>query len=300
VVGIPAKTAALSGTGRAPAPVSFREDGADFSLEGPMTGLSAGDEEEGKKNGFWFSVNYTDLENDLVSTAYDGNNWLFMGGWDGMLTDKFIIGASVAYESLDLDTTFNAGNLDGSGFTFAPYFAYLITDSLVWDLITSFSALSYDSDRSAGTIAGSYNATRWIGSTSMSYYHFIKNWSLIGRLGYSFTYQDNSGFTETDGTTVPNQTTNIGAINIGGRVGYFIGKFEPYLAAYYIYDATLDDLIVAPTQAQPSNDRDELEVTLGFNFNPTNHIRLSLEGSHGFFRDDIDDTNILFNFRWEF
>ena len=65
---------------------------------------------------------------------------------------------------------------------------------------------------------------------------------------------------------------------------------EPYISAAYLYDNTWNS----------SGDRDELEGAIGLDFYPTDAFIGSLEVTHSFFRDDISNTRILLNLRYEF
>jgi len=277
---------------------AITDDKVESMILGKMTGLSAG--EEGNNNGLWISGSWTDLENDLSSTAYDGDSWLVMGGYDVMFTDRFLFGVAVGYDQADLDTTFNTGTLDSDGLTISPYAAYLFTDSLSMDLLVSYSDLGYDTSRTNRTITGSYDATRVMFSSSLTYYYFMDKWNLSGKLGYMYSVEEADRFTESDGTAVGDRTTNLGEIRVGGRAGYYYNNWEPYFSAYYLYDSTLEEVRVAAGQAQPDNDKDEIETSLGVNYTAADDMRLSLEVIHGFLREDIDNTSVLFNFRWEF
>jgi outer membrane autotransporter protein len=274
------------------------DDKVDSRIRDKMTGLSAG--EEGNNNGLWISGSWTDLENDLSSTAYDGDSWLVIAGYDRMLTDRFLFGIAVGYDQADLDTTFNTGTLESDGITISPYAAYLFTDSLSMDLLVSFSDVGYDTSRTNRTITGSYDAERIMFSSSLTYYYFMDKWNLSGKVGYMYSSEEADSFAESDGTEIGSRTTNLGEIRVGGRVGYYYNNWEPYFSAYYLYDSTLEEVRVAAGQAQPDNDKDEIEASLGINYVHSEDMRLSLELINSFLREDIDNTSVMLNFRWEF
>jgi len=268
------------------------------NLTDNMTGLSSGD--EGNKFGLWMSGSWTDLENDLSSTAFDGDLFLFMGGFDHMFTSRLLVGLALGYEWSDLDTTFNNGTLDSGGFTVSPYAAYLFTDYLSADVMVSYTILNYDVARAGGNITGSYGAERFMVSTGLNYFYLMDNWNFGAGLGYMYSNEDVDRFIESNGTINNKRDADLGEVRFGGRVGYFFDKFEPYFSAYYVYDASMEEIIVAQNQEQPANDRDEVETTLGLNYTPTDAIRCGLEVAHSFARKDIKNTSVLFNLRWEF
>ncbi|MDY7036229.1 MAG: autotransporter outer membrane beta-barrel domain-containing protein [Thermodesulfobacteriota bacterium] len=263
-----------------------------------MSGLSSGD--KGNKWGIWMSGAWTDLENDLSSTAFDGDLFLYMAGLDYMFTDKFLVGFAVGLEWSNLDTAYNNGTLDSNGFTVSPYAAYLFNDYLSADLIVSYTVLDYEETRSGGSIGGSYNAERFMVSTGVNYHYLMDNWNFGAGLGYMYSNEDVDRFIESNGTVNNARDTDLGEVRFGGRVGYFFNKFEPYFSAYYIYDVSMEEIIVAPNQEQPDNDRDEVETAIGLNYTPTDSIRCGLEVAHSFAREDFDSTSVLLNLRWEF
>jgi len=86
-----------------------------FKLEGG-TGLNAGDGST-IPYGVWGSYSYTDFDNDLSSTAFDGNSHSFLGGVDVSLWDNTVLGVAFGYDNGDIDTTFNGGNQDIDSYT---------------------------------------------------------------------------------------------------------------------------------------------------------------------------------------
>jgi outer membrane autotransporter protein len=285
---------ALKGIGFSEAPGSVRT----ASLPEGFKGLSSGDGTN--KHGLWFTGTWSDLDNDLSSTAYDGDAYLLMAGYDYAVADNFILGIAAGYDWVDIDTQFNNGNLESDGFTISPYGVILIGDSFSLDAMLAYSFLDYDVDRNNGNVTGAYDAHRFMAGVNFSYYYIQDALNLTAKIGYVYSTEESDAFIESDGTAVEDRDTDLGEFRIGGRVGYFFGNFEPYFSAYYLYDSTMEEIIVANNQEQPSNDEDEVEATLGFNYLATNNLSCGLEVSHGFFREDFSNTNVMFNLRYEF
>jgi outer membrane autotransporter protein len=210
------------------------------------------------------------------------------------------VGISLGWEDVDLDTQFNMGTLDGDGFSITPYAAFMATQNIVLDLMFSYADLDYDTTRANGTIFGGYDADRWMVSGGMSYYWTKDKWNVVGRLGLLYSEEDADGYTEVNGVQVAGRDTDLGELRIGGKVGYNFGKVEPYLGVHWLWDFTMEDIVVAANQAQPANDSDELEVSLGVNCYAIENFTAGVEVSHGFLREDYDNTSVLLNLRYSF
>ncbi len=282
--------------------IQVRSEFFDLPIPAIMSGLSSGDEpaEQAPSTGFWVSGSWSDLENTLSSTEYDGDLYLLMGGMDHMLLDNLLVGTAVGYERTELDTPFNQGELTGNGYSIAPYTSVILTDSLTLDFIGSYTMIDYDTARDRGDVTGSYDADRFMVSGSVNYYYVIKNWNLSARLAYLYSSENSEGFRESNGNDVGYRDTDLGELRVGGRAGYVFGNWEPYLSLYYLYDATMEDVQVGPDQEQPSNDADEVEATLGVNYQALESMIFSLDLTHALFREDTRSTSLSLNWRFDF
>jgi outer membrane autotransporter protein len=260
-----------------------------------MTGLSSGG--KGSPLCFWASATASSLRNDLISTKYDGHLYLMLAGLDYRVNKNLLLGMAIGYEWTELDTVFNNGNMESDGFTISPYVAYLINDSFSIDLLVSYSDLDYDTERTFTGVYGDYDADRFMVSSNLNYYYVTGNWCLNARLGYMYTEEDADGFTETDGTRIRQNDTDLGEIRFGGQASYFINDFELFFAASYHYDTTMDRTRVGANMERPSNDKDEFETTFGVNVLANDTFQFGAEVSTIFGRDDVENTSVLMNLR---
>jgi len=194
----------------------------DADYRNSITGLSSGGELA--SHGLWTSVSASSLDNTLISTEYDGSLFLGMVGYDYRINKNLLLGASLGYESTDITTRFNNGSVKSNALTVSPYAAFRIFDFLSIDVILSYSFLDYDTTRPA--VTGGYDADRYMVSSNLNYYYLTGNWNFNARFGYMYTKENADGFTESNGTRVRSQDTKIGEFQLGGKVGYFINKFE--------------------------------------------------------------------------
>ncbi|MDM8542340.1 autotransporter outer membrane beta-barrel domain-containing protein [Desulfococcaceae bacterium HSG9] len=263
-------------------------------LPGITTGIASGD--EAPKLGLWLTPSVSWLDDDNIASQYDGNLYLIMVGADYKVTDRLLLGVSTGYEDTDLDTQFNDGTFQSQGFTIAPYIGFVILDGLTADAILAYTFLNNDVERDRTTgqrLAGDYDSGRSMVSANLNYYTLLNNWSFSGIAGYMYVSEDQDAYIQTgaDSNSVDQFTAYLGEWRLGGRAGYLFDKFEPYIAAAYLYDNTWNS---------SADDRDELEGAIGLDFYPTDAFIGSVEATHSFFRDDIANTRILLNLRYEF
>ena len=263
-------------------------------LPGITTGIASGD--AAPKLGVWLTPSVSWLDDDNIASRYDGNLYLIMVGADYKVTDRLLLGVSTGYEDIDLDTQFNDGTFQSQGFTIAPYVGFVILDGLTVDAILAYTFLNNDveRDRTTGEIlAGDYDSGRSMVSANLNYYALLNNWSLSAIAGYMYVSEDQDAYEQTGAYTnsVGQFTAYLGEWRLGGRAGYLLDKVEPYISAAYLYNNTWNST---------AGDRDEMEGAIGLDFFPTDAFIGSIEAAHSFFRDDIANTRILLNLRYEF
>ena len=276
----------------------------EFTMEG-ATGLNAGDGST-VPYGVWGNYTYSDFDNDLSSTAFDGNSHSFLGGLDFAFWENTVLGVAFGYDNGDIDTTFNLGNQDTDSFTIAPYFGALLTDTLSIDFNVGYSRVEYDQFRTnpttGGRVTSSPDADRWFGALNLNGVAYYDNWILGARVGALYAKSVIDSYTETEGTvgTVVPQTRNkVGEGSIAGDVAYSYQNFEPFLNLSYQYDFELTKLSVT-TGPQPSHDRDDVLLRVGVRYFDNNNISGNLEYSKRFGRDDFDEDTISFTVRADF
>ncbi len=286
------------------------EDQAD-----PQTGMASGEEEQ--NYGVWFTPSSSWMKNSSNASAYDGYLLTAMAGGDFKIGKNMVLGVSMGYETLDLDTDYNNGSLKDNGFTFAPYLGYTILDNLVFDLLIGYTYLDNDMDRIQeaelveGTfnhrgvakpystrldrqrIKGDFDSERFLVSANANYYQLVDNWNFSAVLGYMYANEEEDAYREQGGYNfdVPSQTIYLSEWRLGGRAGYLIKQFEPFISMAYLYDNAW---------SEGGTDRDELEGVVGCNWYPNDNWIISMDVSNSFFRDDMENTRLLFNLHYNF
>lgn len=282
------------------------EQGADaeraalFAIDADRTGMAAGGGDG--RLGVWVSGGWSQIEDDLTSTAYDGNLYNGLVGADYQFNDRFLGGLALGYESANIDTAFNAGSIESDGFTIAPYAGYVLNRYLTVDVSGGYSFIDYDMDRTAGgtRVTGSTDSNRWFLGGNLNAYYAVNRVTLGGRVGYLYTKEAQDGFTESNGTVISDNDITIGQFRVGGTAGYQLGKVEPYVTGTYVYDVQHEKITVAAGQAAPKNDRSGFDVGGGIRFMLSDRVTGGFEGTTHVGRDDFDSTSLTGNLRIKF
>lgn len=254
-----------------------------------LTGLAAGD--GAGRFGVWINGAVSVLNSDHENEDFDGNLYMAMLGADYQLLDGLVVGLAAGYEYSDLDTSYNDGNIESTGLTIAPYIGYAILDNLTIDAMFAYTFVDKDTDRANGAVSGDYNADRTMFSVNANYYYLMEQWNFGLNAGYMYTNEAAESYTMSDNTEVSKRDAFVGEWRVGGRVGYFFEKAEPYLALAYLYDHALSGEV---------HDRDEMEGTLGVNFYPKDSMIFTAEVANSFFREKEQNTRFMLSFRYEF
>ena len=267
---------------------------------GGMTGLNAGDGTQ-IPYGIWGNYSYTSYENDLSTTAFEGVSHSFLGGIDFALWETAILGIAVGFDNSDIDTTFNGGNQNTDSFTIAPYFGGLLNDTLSVDFNIGYTNVQYDQFRTATntTINSAPRADRWFGAFNMNAIKFVDNWVLGARIGALYATSVIDGYTESNGTIVSEARSKVGSASIAGDVAYGYKEFEPFLSLSYQYDFSLKNISTA-TDPQPSNDNDDILLSMGVRYFEKSGITGNLEYSKRFLREDFNEDRISLTVRVDY
>lgn len=281
-----------------------------FDPEGKAAaiGLSAGDSRKGI--GAWVRGAFTWLEDENAATQWDGNIYSVMGGVDYLIKDRFLIGVSGGYESTDLNTDFNNGNLEANGFLVAPYASFRFNKMFSFDATGGYAWLNYDVDRketatTGATFTGEFDSERWFAAARLNADHTLRDRiQLHGHFGYSHTSEDQDAYTETstggDTSSIAGQTIELGQALLGARVGYSFNKVTPFVSAQGEWDLSKDDVAVAANQTTPEDSDFGLRLGAGLDFRLSPNFSGSLKGETVLLRDEYTEHKAMAKVRVDF
>tara|TARA_X000000950_G_scaffold101895_1_gene128651 strand:- start:4709 stop:5842 length:1134 start_codon:yes stop_codon:yes gene_type:complete len=278
------------------------------------TGQSAG--QSASPIGAWVSGSWSNIEDENVSTAFDGDVFSAMAGVDYRVTPKVVVGLSVGYEDLDIDTEYNGfgsleGSLEGDGYTIAPYIGGEIAPNVTASLTLGYSDVEYDTLRydplTGAQITGNTDADRYFVNAAVGGEHmYDENWRIRGNASVFFATEEKDGFTEvvSDGSTVANsdQDNDFGQVALDAKIGYVFDMVEPYALVGVSYDFAKDEAPVAAGQSRSSLDDEDFAAKFGagVDFNLGHNVTAGLEAYTVEFRDDYDEYTVSGGLRVEF
>ncbi|MCG8323884.1 MAG: autotransporter outer membrane beta-barrel domain-containing protein [Thiotrichales bacterium] len=279
--------------------VGFARTGTGLMYQ--SSGMNAGD--HSIPYGLWISYSYSDFDNDLSSTAFDGTRHGVLAGVDFSPWENSVLGVAVGYEYSDIDTDFNEGEQETDGFTIAPYFGYLLTDTWSIDLSFGYSEVESDQFRTLpGTttrVSSSPDTTRWFASGNLNGWTQYNNWTFGFSTGILRAKSTQDSFVESNGTFNLTRKDELGQWRVRGDVSYSYNEFEPFLGLTYHRDFKATDIVVL-TGPQPENDRDDFLLNLGVRYFSRYGITGNLEWSKRFDRADFDEDTINLTIRSDF
>ncbi len=232
-----------------------------------------------KRWGAWAMGSYTTIENTQSGVQMDGNVYNLVGGLDYMLTDRVVVGVSLGYENLDLDTTFNLGSVKNDGFSLIPYVGYQINNTWSVDLAGGMSWLNYDVKRNT-TVTGSYDAERWLVSANLSGNYGFGRVRLMPKFGVLYLEEESDAYRESTGGTVAGNKTKLGRLTAGGKVGYAFDSVMPFFKLVGEYDFDKNDpSLIAPGRFTHDEDFGA-QIGGGFDFYGSSVISGTVEGAY--------------------
>jgi outer membrane autotransporter protein len=181
----------------------------------------------------WFSAGWTHLKNSSPGASYKGDSYSGSVGADFQPSDRMILGLALSGEGTKLDISSTAGHLTTTGYGVNPYAVVTLTDNFYVDVLAGASWLNNDMDRASGAVTADYDSFRWLVSANLNGRFTDGPWQFLPTVGYLYVHQKDDAYTErgTGGGVVPSQIAILGQSRLGGRIGYVIDKWTPYVGA---------------------------------------------------------------------
>lgn len=252
-----------------------------------QTGLGAAAQARGI--GLWAQGAYTRAESDFNKGTnndmrFKGDIWAGVVGADYRLTQRFVVGAGVGYQHVDVNTTFNNGNLKQTGWGVTPYAVFALNQTFYIDVNAGYWLLDNEMQRSRNTARASYDGTRWTVGGNLNGGWSINQWRLTAAVGYLYVNAKDDAFRETGSAAAAAQqaavTTKIGQGRVGGTLGYALGNVTPYVSARVEHNFEQPTIrLNAGSGIQPSANRTGYRAGAGLNFNLSPAVSGNLSGS---------------------
>ncbi|WP_430395893.1 autotransporter outer membrane beta-barrel domain-containing protein [Ferrovibrio sp.] len=268
------------------------------SMNGRDSGRAAGSAD--KKFGSWMQGSYASVENSQAGLQMDGNVYNLVGGLDYKLSDRFLVGLSLAYENLDLTTTFNNGSTKNDGLSVIPYVGFQLNNT--WSVSASggYGMLNYDVVRNTN-VRGSFDAERWFVSGNLNGAYNFGRWVVLPTVGVMYLEEKSDAYTESTGGLVVSNTSKLGRLSFGGNVGYAFEKVMPYVKVVGEYDFEKNAPVALGNGTFSNDDKLGAQLGLGLNFFGAGGISGNLEGAYlSAGRQDLDVWSVSARLRATF
>lgn len=265
-----------------------------------ITGVSSGD--ASRAVAVWGSASASLLNDYNPVTKSEGLASTAILGGDYRVGD-LVVGVAGTAENVDMDTTFNGGTYSQRGGSIGPYVAHSFLDgAIVVDAFANWgrSRNHYEQPLGNRRVNASYMSERTIVGAHVAHNGQVGAWDHVERLGYSYTRQRTPAFVQSDDTAFSPAVNRLGEWVASGKLGYTVGDFHPFGELSYIRDTLMTvTKASARATASPSDDKDEVGLALGLDYRLTDTVTAAVQVSHGFFRDDENNTSIVLDFRAE-
>jgi hypothetical protein len=254
-----------------------------------------GNDNSGSRS-LWLNSTSTTFDNDFSGTKHNGDQHMLLAGFDFTFTDRYIFGVAVSFETSNINTEFNLGNLEMDGFSINPYFAYLISDSWSIDLSLGYGSFETDQYRTPtplllpATVDSNFDSTRDFVASNLSYSGIRGDWYLTGWFGLLLANKDQDSYEESDATAVDGQSLDMELWSLGGEAAYGSGAAETYFSLVYEVDNDLNELEFT-TGDQPANDDDSMLLSIGWRYYGGDLVA-NIEFSSRQGADDVTENSI--------
>lgn len=275
---------AVSGPGGAAPPVT------GMLLNTRMQGESAG--AGPARFGAWAQIGWTRVDGDDRGGEFDGKVINGLVGFDYRFNPRGVVGLALAYEDINIDTTFNNGTFKGDGFGVIPYFGYQIARDWTLDAMFGYTRLDYKTTSGAQNTTASFNADRFFGAANVTgnfYGGPQERLRISPRVGILQMQEEQDSFTDSAGVFVNKQTIDLGRLSAGGTLGYRFDRIEPYVRAMAEYDYSREKGVNLGNGVVSSDDRFGVNAGIGLNLLLSDRVTGNIDASsQANFRSNLD------------
>lgn len=280
----------------------------------PAPSASAGASGQGAADpiGVWADASFTQFKDDTFSSEMDGSGFIGTIGAD-YRTGDLLVGGALSLEAVDADLkpviggTKSTGEFEQVGVSISPYVAFNVTDEIS---VSGAAGLSFAESRletvtNGAATSGDTNVFRYFLSGSVNGNTVIDDSFTVGG-GVSLLWLENTSdsYTNSAGTFVDEQTTELGRVTTSARGGYLIpvksGFLEPYATVKYEYDFAATDTPTVAGQVAPANDNSAFRLGGGLAFYSGLYGTGSIEGERMFGREDEGESRVSLTYRLSF
>ncbi|MGI9412496.1 MAG: autotransporter outer membrane beta-barrel domain-containing protein [Hyphomicrobiales bacterium] len=274
----------------APGPAGGNTDTVAVQPAGVMV-TPAGDTDVAAANpkwSAWIDGTYTELDDDDPVAGYDASQSVVLAAGDYRATDRFLIGALLAYSESDVDNVigiFGPGGSTTENHGIGGYMGFVVTDNIVLDASFLYSWIDNEV-RGIGSFA-EYDGESWNLNANLTGYWYSGNLRWSPTIGVSYARTRDEAYTDSAASTFPSQVTRTGSLSFGMTLGYTIAlddtrTAEPYVSVggEWEFEESGDPSLAAATF--PTDDRElDAGISAGVDVTLASNVSLNLKGNIG-------------------
>lgn len=164
----------------------------------------------------WADVRGTGFDRNTVGADLNGTQLNATAGIGRMITPDILVGMLGGYENFRYTSEALIGTFKGDGATVGGYAAWRIAPSLRWDATLAWSRLWYDA--AAGTASGTFNGSRWLGSTGLTGRYQLAEFVAEPSLKIFALREHQDAWTDSLGTLQASRDFSTGRVSAGGKL----------------------------------------------------------------------------------
>ena len=264
-------------------------------------GRAAGDEFEGLSA--WASYSGMRLDNNSAFD-FDGDRQAFMFGMDYQPKANMVTGLMVSWETTDLDTVFNSGNVQADGYTIVPYFGMSLDGNWSMDALIGYGMIDIEQfHRGTGSlVTSSTDTTRLFAAANLNYGFVYDQFYLEGRGGITSADEQQDSYIESNSNQQGALRTAFTQLHLGGKATYLgFEEINPYIGLTYNYNASSNSVALFGNNATAvETDRDDMVSSVGFNWQKEENLSAGFEWTHRFMHKDFREDAIKLDIRMAF
>ncbi len=265
-----------------------------------QTGLAAAAAARGI--GLWVQGAYTNAESSFNKGTnndmrFKGDIWAGSVGADYRVTQRFVLGAAVGYQYVDVNTTFNSGKLKQTGWGVTPYAVFALNQNYFIDVSGGYYWLDNEMMRNSNTARANYDGDRWSVGGNINGAWTINRWQASAAVGYLYVKATDDAFRETGSAAQAglqaSQITKLGQGRIGGSLGYSLGNITPYGMARVEHNFEQPKVSLnSGVGGQPPEARTGYRIGAGLRFNVSSAVSGDVSANTLLGKDDYKEYGV--------
>jgi hypothetical protein len=249
----------------------------------------------------WFQARYSSVEDNRAGLEAESSFGLYHLGADMLVSENLLVGGIIQFDEAETVTGDWRSRVEGSGWMVGPYMVAKLDENVFLDVRGAWGQ-SDNTVNPIGLYTDEFETDRWMVEANLVGDMHDGNWRVSPGVGVAYFSEEQAGYTDSLGITIPGQEITIGRVNAGPEVAYRFetpegGFWEPYVSVDAIWDYDDADVFNAAGSLQ-GLDSFRADARVGFNAEFANGGRISAEVAvHGLGEGDFEASSGMLRVR---